>query len=313
MTCIEAITNHLIKEIQLLPCDLNEVLSIDFVMQPSVSSIIKKDLKEHGSAYSSKTRDLLHELITMNKLALCLNSLTIIELYSLLQSTLRDVRGEKNNGCYWIQCSEADQLYQTVHNEIFQVIDSKKDHSTWLQPPIKWSEMNRILSQLNQQTSLESQEIVLVNVLNRTTLVEIYNYLLNPSLYMLLSLQKRLKQIIQTQNLPQQSKERKLAHYLEHQIQSINPAQIQIWREQSISYQEVTDYFNTNRNCILCQSPFYPQLKIYLSACYFSNTLLNPYYSITPTTVIMVDATYPSIRQAEVPPVSTFLMNRSLM
>ena len=304
MICIEEITNHLIKEIQLLPCDLNEVLSIDFVMQPFVSSMTKKDLKEHGSAYSSKTKDLLYELITMNKLASCLNSLTIIELYSLLQNTLRDVRGEKTNGCYWIQCSEADKLYQTVNNEIFQVIDSKKENHAWLQPPIKWSEMERILYQLNQQNSSESPEIVLINVLNRTTLVEVYNYLLDPSLYMLLSLQKRLKQIIQ--NPSHQSTERKLSQYLDYQIQSINPAQIQLWKERSIGYQEVTDYFTEKHNCILCQSPFYPHLKIYLSACYFSNALFNPYYCISPTTVIMVDATYPSIRQAEVPPVSTF-------
>ena len=234
MICIEEITNHLIKEIQLLPCDLNEVLSIDFVMQPFVSSIIKKDLKEHGSAYSSKTKDLLYELITMNKLASCLNSLTIIELYSLLQNTLRDVRGEKTNGCYWIQCSEADKLYQTVNNEIFHVIDTKKENHAWLQPPIKWSEMERILYQHNQQNSSESPEIVLINVLNRTTLVEVYNYLLDPSLYMLLSLQKRLKQIIQ--NHSQQSKERKLSQYLDHQIQSINLAQIQLWKEKAVIY-----------------------------------------------------------------------------
>lgn len=296
MDAVFSMIKHIINEIKLLPCDLNEVLSLDYCMQPLLANIIRKDIREHGDAYSMKTKDLLQDLIHLNGFVRCLNSSSVIELYFRLQNAYREVRTDHGNSCYWMECKEAESFVMCINQEIFGILDGKLERKDWLQPPVKWQELVHILNELNE---LNDGEKVLIMVMEKSSLIDVHNYLLNPTIFMLVTLQKKLNQIMTTQT-SKQSKESRLLQYVKKELSKFSQDEISLYYEQSIGYQQVNDGFSSECSVLPVSSSFFPHLTIYLSVCYTASSLSNPYYHISPTSVIMVDATYPSIRQAEV-------------
>lgn len=297
MDAICSMINHIIDEIKLLPCDLNEVLSLDYCMQPLLANIIRKDIREHGDGYSMKTKDLLQDLIHLNGFARCLNSSSIIELYFRLQNAYREVRMDHGNSCYWMECEEAESFVMSINQEIFGILDGGIENKDWLQPPVKWQELVSILNELNE---LNDGEKVLVMVMENSILIDVHNYLLNPTIFMLVTLQKKLTQITTLQTSSKKSKESQLLQYVKKQLNKYSQDEISSYYQQSIGYQQVNDTLSSECYVLPVHSSFFPNLTIYLSVCYSVSSLYNPFYHVSPSSVIMVDATYPSIRQAEV-------------
>ena len=146
---------------------MNEVLSVDYCLQPSFPVLIAKDLAAHGESYSQKARDLLNELVALARLSRAVNYYSVITLYERLEEIYHAVRCNQTGEAYWMQCAEAELLVTTVRDQLF------KKGEDWLEPPLKWKELNRTLEQLDKEKVGET--VVLVHVMNAKSMMEIHN------------------------------------------------------------------------------------------------------------------------------------------
>ena len=52
---------------------MNEVLTVDYCLQPAFPMLVSKDLAAHGEGYSPKAADLLNELTVLARLSRAVN------------------------------------------------------------------------------------------------------------------------------------------------------------------------------------------------------------------------------------------------
>lgn len=109
-----------ITEIKRLRCDLNESLTLDFCLQNGFTGLVRRDLENHGCAYSQKTKDLLNELISLSKLSRTLLYFSLVTLNDQIGNiTLRLQSGFLAGVCYWMETKESELLLKTIHEMKF--------------------------------------------------------------------------------------------------------------------------------------------------------------------------------------------------
>ena len=208
-----------IAEVKRLRCDLNELLTLDFCLQNGFTVLVRRDLENHGFAYSQKTKDLLNELISLSKLSRTLLYFSLVTLNDQIGNiTLRLRSGSLAGVCYWMETKESELLLKTLHDEIFGVLDGKIPLEDWLEPPQKWSGLLTLLHELDASIQDKSKRVVLISVMNAKSVVEIHNFLTNSKLYMLRSLQRSLYRHLAYQNSSSNSIEHKLLSFVKTQI-----------------------------------------------------------------------------------------------
>lgn len=122
--------------------------------------------------------------------------------------------------------------------------DSKKKEG-WLQPPEKWVEVRRILSELNEAGSPSDPKCVLLSVLNMKVLTELHNFLLSPSFYCLLSLRRILNRAFDEKTLS--SREGKLLAEVRRRLDGqLDPN----WRANWLTFQRITEIESERNNAI---------------------------------------------------------------
>ena len=122
--------------------------------------------------------------------------------------------------------------------------DSKKKEG-WLQPPEKWVEVRRILSELNEAGSPSAPKCVLLSVLNMKVLTELHNFLLSPAFYCLLSLRRILNRAFDEKTLS--SREGKLLAEVRRRLEGqLDPA----WRANWLTFQRITEIESERNNAI---------------------------------------------------------------
>ena len=122
--------------------------------------------------------------------------------------------------------------------------DSKKKEG-WLQPPEKWVEVRRILSELNEAGSPSAPKCVLLSVLNMKVLTELHNFLLSPAFYCLLSLRRILNRAFDEKTLS--SREGKLLAEVRRRLEGqLDPT----WRANWLTFQRITEIESERNNAI---------------------------------------------------------------
>ena len=298
-----------ITEIKRLRCDLNESLTLDFCLQNGFTGLVRRDLENHGFAYSQKTKDLLNELISLSKLSRTLLYFSLVTLNDQIGNiTLRLQSGFLAGVCYWMETKESELLLKTLHEEIFGVLDGKIPLEDWLEPPQKWSGLITLLHELDSSMHDESKKAVLVSVMNAKSIVEIHNFLINPKLYMLRSLRRSLYRHLAYQNVSSNSIEHKLLSFIKTQIGDIRCNNGNESNE-LINLQQVEEQIHNHDGLfeVLHRRTIekdyhlddFPHLQIFLYPSSLAATLYNPFQVCSPSILIIVDASVVAIRQAE--------------
>lgn len=99
---------------------MNEVLTVDYCLQPAFPMLVSKDLAAHGEGYSPKAADLLNELTVLARLSRAVNYYSLVTVYQRLEELYQAVRSGQSSEAYWMQCREAELLVKTVHDAVFQ-------------------------------------------------------------------------------------------------------------------------------------------------------------------------------------------------
>ena len=233
-----------IAEIKRLRCDLNESLTLDFCLQTSFPSFVRRDLENHGTGYSQKTRDLLNELISLSKLSRTLHYFSIITLFEQVNTITHRLRnGSVASVCYWMETKESELLLKTLQNEIFGILDGKVSLEDWLEPPQKWSGLITLLKELEALMSGDSKKVVLISVMNTKSIVEIHNFLTNTQMYMWRSLQHSLYRYITYQNLSSNSTEQQLLSFIQTRFESVR---CETGGKHQICLQQVKEQINSH-------------------------------------------------------------------
>lgn len=174
----------------------------------------------------------------------------------------------------------------------------------WLQPPEKWVEVRRILSELNEAGSPSDRKCVLLSVLNMKVLTELHNFLLSPSFYCLLSMRRILNRAFEEKTLS--SREKKLLAEVRRRLDGqLDPN----WRANWLTFQRITELESDRTNSIelprsslafLIPAALFPNLRVVLCSAANAGAFPNPFVRYKPNIVIVVDANLVPIRQAEV-------------
>ena len=137
-------------------------------------------------------------------------------------------------------------------NDSNDLNDSKKMEN-WLQPPEKWVEARRILSELNEKSSSSEKPCVLLSVLNMKVLMELHNFLLSPSFYCLLSMRRVLNRAFDEKTLS--SREAKLLAEVRRRLDGKLESN---WRENWITFQRITEIESERNNYVELPRIFFP-------------------------------------------------------
>ena len=221
---------------------MNEVLSVDYCLQPSFPVLIAKDLAAHGESYSQKARDLLNELVALARLSRAVNYYSVITLYERLEEIYHAVRSNQTGEAYWMQCAEAELLVTTVRDQLF------KKGEDWLEPPLKWKELNRTLEQLDKEKVGET--VVLVHVMNAKSMMEIHNYLIDPAVYMSGMLRRALSRVIAYNASSSLKAERELLKNVRERLSRLEKGQEEGWTRHCCGYQFITETLDSGESCI---------------------------------------------------------------
>ena len=249
---------------------MNEVLTVDYCLQPAFPMLVFKDLAAHGEGYSPKAADLLNELTVLARLSRAVNYYSLVTVYQRLEELYQAVRSGQSSEAYWMQCREAELLVKTVHDAVFQPPrrekgdewskngDSDKtgdktgeddDNNTdgWLEPPLKWKELERVLGQLDRATVAEKR--VLLHVMNAKSILELHNYLVDPPLYMPAMLRRALARHIALAPASCAA-ERALLKKVQARLARFEPGREERWLRRCVGYQQVTETLDSGESCI---------------------------------------------------------------
>ena len=272
---------------------MNEVLTVDYCLQPAFPMLVSKDLAAHGEGYSPKAADLLNELTVLARLSRAVNYYSLVTVYQRLEELYQAVRSGQSSEAYWMQCREAELLVKTVHDAVFQPPRREKsgggddgddgekgggneggdksdggdktgdktgdkngdktgendDNNTdgWLEPPLKWKELERVLGQLDRATVAEKR--VLLHVMNAKSILELHNYLVDPPLYMPAMLRRALARHIALAPASCAA-ERALLKKVQARLARFEPGREERWLRRCVGYQQVTETLDSGESCI---------------------------------------------------------------
>ena len=252
---------------------MNEVLTVDYCLQPAFPMLVSKDLAAHGEGYSPKAADLLNELTVLARLSRAVNYYSLVTVYQRLEELYQAVRSGQSSEAYWMQCREAELLVKTVHDAVFQPPRREKgekgggddgddggdktgdktgendDNNTdgWLEPPLKWKELERVLGQLDRATVAEKR--VLLHVMNAKSMLELHNFLVDPPLYMPAMLRRALARHIALAPASCAA-ERALLKKVQARLARFEPGREERWLRRCVGYQQVTETLDSGESCI---------------------------------------------------------------
>ena len=264
---------------------MNEVLTVDYCLQPAFPMLVSKDLAAHGEGYSPKAADLLNELTVLARLSRAVNYYSLVTVYQRLEELYQAVRSGQSSEAYWMQCREAELLVKTVHDAVFQPPRREKggggddgekgekgggndggdksdggdkngdktgendDNNTdgWLEPPLKWKELERVLGQLDRETVAEKR--VLLHVMNAKSMLELHNFLVDPPLYMPAMLRRALARHIALAPASCAA-ERALLKKVQARLARFEPGREERWLRRCVGYQQVTETLDSGESCI---------------------------------------------------------------
>ena len=151
--------------------------------------------------------------------------------------------------------SSSKSTQSQTPNAPIDPIDSTDSTATehWLQPPEKWAEARRILSDLNAKGSPSDRKCVLLSVLNMKVLAELHNFLLAPAFYCLLSLRRLLNRALDAKTLS--SREAKLLAEVRRRLEGKLPP---TWRENWLTFQRITEIESDRDNSVELPRSFSP-------------------------------------------------------
>ena len=76
---------------------MNEVLSVDYCLQPTFPMLVSKDLAAYSDGYSPKTIDLLNELMVLARLSRAVNYYSLVTVYQRLEELYQTVRSGQSS------------------------------------------------------------------------------------------------------------------------------------------------------------------------------------------------------------------------
>lgn len=242
---------------------MNEVLSVDYCLQPTFPMLVSKDLAAHSEGYSPKTIDLLNELMVLARLSRAVNYYSLVTVYQRLEELYQTVRSGQSSEAYWMQCHEAELLVKTIHDAIFKPLRESRDgkpcdgdgddgdnddNTSWLEPPLKWSELERLLERLNRDTAEE--KCVLLHVMNAKSMLELHNFLVDPALYMPAMLRRALSRSISFRTPATCSAECTLLKEVQGRLAQFEPGREERWLRGCVGYQQVTETLDSGESCV---------------------------------------------------------------
>lgn len=231
-----------IKELKLLQCDLNDSLSLEFCLQSVFPGIVARDLHSHGSQYSQKTRDLLHELVFLVRFIRSIRLTSVVTAYEKIQGSFAKVREGRITESYWMKLNEAEKLLECINQEIFSVLEKKGE---WFNPPQKWVEVKRILSEYNQNGEGRKKR-VLLSVIGMKVAVELHNYLLFSDSSCFLSLRRVLHRF-SNEGKTSYKKEKQVMTKVKNYLDGKVPSN---WREKFLGFEKIIEFESEGINTI---------------------------------------------------------------
>lgn len=148
-----------------------------------------------------------------------------------------DDDGDKNDGDDGGSKSDGDK---TGEND-----DNNTDG--WLEPPLKWKELERVLGQLDRATVAEKR--VLLHVMNAKSMLELHNFLVDPPLYMPAMLRRALARHIALAPASCAA-ERALLKKVQARLARFEPGREERWLRRCVGYQQVTETLDSGESCI---------------------------------------------------------------
>ena len=245
---------------------MNEVLTVDYCLQPAFPMLVSKDLAAHGEGYSPKAADLLNELTVLARLSRAVNYYSLVTVYQRLEElgkTVHDAvfqpppreksgggekgdEGSKNGDS---DKSDDDGDKSDGGDKTGDKTGENDDNNTdgWLEPPLKWKELERVLGQLDRATVAEKR--VLLHVMNAKSMLELHNFLVDPPLYMPAMLRRALARHIALAPASCAA-ERALLTKVQARLARFEPGREERWLRRCVGYQQVTETLDSGESCI---------------------------------------------------------------